>query len=101
MDLGSGEGGGYIDAAQQPSGMPMSRLPARHFHLVFSLLMGTTMVTLVTCIVTLVNVGPVPDFLARWGRAFAVAWWVAIPVLYFCGPRVRRMTGRLVEVPKP
>lgn len=79
----------------------MSRLPARHFHLVFSLLMGTTMVTLVTCIVTLVNVGLVPDFLARWGHAFLVAWWVAIPVLYFFGPRIRRLTARLVEMPHP
>ena len=78
----------------------MSKLPSRHFHLVFSVLMGTTMVTLVTCIVTLVNVGPVPDFLARWGRAFVVAWWVAVPVLYLFGPRVRRLTGRLVETPK-
>jgi hypothetical protein len=78
----------------------MHKLPARHFHLVFSLLMGTTMVTLVTLIVTLVNVGPVPDFLARWARAFLVAWWVAIPVLYFFGPRVRQLTGRLVDPPK-
>lgn len=77
----------------------MSRLPARHFHLVFSLLMGTTMVTLVTCIVTLVNVGPVPDFLSRWGHAFLVAWWVAVPVLYLFGPRVHRLTAQLVEQP--
>lgn len=75
----------------------MNTLPTRHFHLVFSVLRGTTMVTLVTLIVTLVNVGPVPDFLARRGRAFAVAWWVAIPVLYLLGPRVRRLTGRLVR----
>lgn len=79
----------------------MTRLPARHFHLVFSLLMGTTMVTLVTFIVTLVNVGWVPDFPARWGQAFVVAWWVAIPVLYALGPHVRRLTGRWVELPKP
>lgn len=77
----------------------MARLPARHFHLVFSLLMGTTMVSLVTCIVTLVNVGPVPDFLSRWGHALAVAWGVAVPVLYFLGPSVRRLTARLVHMP--
>lgn len=79
----------------------MTKLPSRHFHLIFSLLMGTTMVSLVTLVVTLVNVGPVPDFLARWGRAFAIAWWVAIPALYFLGPRVRRLTGRLVHSPSP
>lgn len=77
----------------------MIKLPPRHFHLIFSLVMGTTMVTLVTCIVTLVNVGPVPDFLSRWGQAFAVAWWVAIPALYFFGPKVRRLTARWVETP--
>jgi len=77
----------------------MNKLPSRHFHLIFSLLMGTTMVTLVTLIVTLVNVGPVPDFFSRWGRAFGIAWWVAIPVLYLFGPQVRRLTARLVHMP--
>lgn len=77
----------------------MSRLPPRYFHLVFSLVMGTTMVTIMTALVTLTNVGPAPDFLARWGRAFMVAWVVAVPLLFFVSPQVRRLTGRLVVPP--
>lgn len=79
----------------------MSKLPPRYFHLVFSLLMGSTMVSLVTGIVTLINVGPVPDFLSRWGQALAIAWWVAVPVLYVLGPRVAHLTARWVERPSP
>jgi len=75
----------------------MNKLPTRHFHLVLSLPMGTAMVTRVTPIVTLVNAGPVPDFAARRGRALAVAWRVALPGLYLLGPKVRRLTGRLVR----
>ena len=28
-----------------------------------------------------------------------VAWFVAVPVLYLLGPKVRRLTGRLVHIP--
>lgn len=77
----------------------MKRLPKNRFHLVFSLLMGAMMISLMTFVITLVNVGWVPDFLGRWMRAFLIAYVVGVPVIYFLAPFARKMTARLVEMP--
>jgi hypothetical protein len=77
----------------------MKRLPKNRFHLVFSLLMGAMMISLMTFVITLVNVGWVPDFLGRWLRAFLIAYVVGVPVIYFLAPFARKMTARLVEMP--
>lgn len=77
----------------------MSKLPKRHFHLVFSVLMSAVMVTLMTCVVTLANVGLAADFLARWLRAILIAYPIALPIIYFLAPQVRKLTARWVELP--
>ena len=77
----------------------MNKLPKSRFHLVFSIVMAAIMVFLMTFVITLVNVGWVPDFPARWMRAFAVAYVVAVPVIYFLAPLARKLTGRVVEMP--
>lgn len=77
----------------------MRKLPKQHFHLVFSIVMGAMMVFIMTCVITLANVGPVPDFLWRWAHAFAIAYIVAVPVIYFVAPRARRITARFVDDP--
>ena len=79
----------------------MSRLPKRYFHLGFSIVMGAMMVFLMTFVVTAANVGFPPDFVPRWARAFAIAYVVAVPVIYFLAPLARRLTGRFVEPPGP
>jgi hypothetical protein len=73
--------------------------PQKKFHLVFSLLMGLLMISLMTFVITAVNVGFTPDFLGRWGKAFAVAYVVGVPVIFFLAPVARKMTGRLLGVP--
>lgn len=73
--------------------------PQRKFHLLFTVLMGTTMVFIMTFVITALNVGFPTDFLARWGRAFVVAYGVALPLLYFVAPVARRLTGRLLGQP--
>lgn len=77
----------------------MSKLPKHRFHLVFSLLMGAMMIFVMTFVITMVNVGPVPDFVQRWARAFLVAYVVGVPVIYFLAPTARKLTARLVEMP--
>jgi hypothetical protein len=77
----------------------MKKLPKSRFHLVFSLLMGAMMISLMTFVITLVNVGWVPDFPSRWLRAFLIAYVVGVPVIYFLAPLARRMTARLAEMP--
>lgn len=72
--------------------------PQKKFHLVFTVLMGTTMVFIMTFVITALNVGFPADFVIRWVRAFAVAYCVALPLLYFVAPIARRLTGRLLGV---
>lgn len=73
--------------------------PLKKFHLVFSLVMGLLMISLMTFVITAVNIGFAPDFLARWGKAFAVAYAVGVPVIFFLAPLARRLTGRLLGMP--
>ena len=77
----------------------MSKLPKTRFHLVFSLMMGAMMISLMTFVITAVNVGFGADFLGRWVKAFSIAYVVGVPVIYFLAPVARRLTGRLVEMP--
>jgi hypothetical protein len=77
------------------------KLPKKYFHLVFSLLMGAAMVSIVTFAVTAANVGFGSEFLTRWVRAFSVAYCVAVPLIYYLAPAMGRLTARLVEMPGP
>jgi antibiotic biosynthesis monooxygenase (ABM) superfamily enzyme len=70
----------------------------KKFHLVFSLVMGTFMTSFMTFVITAINVGFGPHFLAMWGRAFVIAFLVAVPVIYFVAPLARKLTGRLLGV---
>lgn len=76
-----------------------AKLPAKRFHLAFSFVMGAMMVFVMTCLVTVVNVGLPPDFIGRWMHAFMIAYPVAVPVIYFLAPVARRLTARFVEQP--
>ena len=39
------------------------------------------------------------NFLLLWARSFAVAYAVAVPVIYFLVPVARRFTARFVNLP--
>ncbi|MCK9386775.1 MAG: DUF2798 domain-containing protein [Sulfuritalea sp.] len=73
--------------------------PQKKFHLVFSFVMGLLMISLMTFVITAVNVGFAPDFLARWGKAFVVAYAVGVPVIFFLAPVARKLTGKLLGMP--
>ncbi|MDD2776931.1 MAG: DUF2798 domain-containing protein [Gallionella sp.] len=77
----------------------MKKLPKNRFHLIFSLLMGAVMVTLMTGLITSVNIGFPPDFLHHWGKAILVAYPIAVPIIYFLAPIMRHVTARWVEMP--
>ncbi len=72
--------------------------PQTKFHLVFSFIMGFLMISLMTLVITAVNVGFVPDFLTRWGKAFMVAYIVGVPVIFVMAPMARKLTAKLLGV---
>jgi len=73
--------------------------PQKKFHLVFSIIMGAMMISLMTLVITFVNVGLVEDFVGRWLRAFVIAYVVGVPVIFFFAPMARKMTARFVVMP--
>jgi len=73
--------------------------PQKKFHFVFSLVMGALMISLMTLVITFVNVGLVEDFLGRWLRAFLIAYVVGVPVIFFLAPMARKITGRVLGMP--
>ncbi|MDD2914874.1 MAG: DUF2798 domain-containing protein [Gallionella sp.] len=73
--------------------------PQKKFHLLFSVVMGLLMISLMTFVITAVNIGFPVDFLSRWGQAFAVAYPVGVPVIFFVAPIARKLTGKLLGMP--
>ena len=73
--------------------------PQKKFHLVFSIFMGAMMISIMTFVITLVNVGWGPQFLGLWLRAFAIAYVVGVPVIFFLAPVARKLTGRVLGMP--
>jgi predicted membrane channel-forming protein YqfA (hemolysin III family) len=72
--------------------------PQKRFHLVFSLIMGAMMIFLMTLVITFVNVGLTGNFFRLWMKAFAIAYVVGVPVIFFLAPVARKLTGRVLGV---
>lgn len=74
--------------------------PQKKFHLVFSLVMGAMMIFVMTFVITLVNVGYSPAFLLIWMKAFAIAYVVGVPVIFFLAPVARKLTAGVLGAPQ-
>jgi predicted membrane channel-forming protein YqfA (hemolysin III family) len=76
----------------------MHMQPQKKFHLVFSLIMGAMMIFLMTLVITFINVGLTDNFFQLWMKAFAIAYVVGVPVIFFLAPVARKLTGRVLGV---
>ena len=74
--------------------------PQKKFHLVFSFVMGAMMIFLMTFVITAVNVGFSDGFVRSWMKAFAIAYVVGVPVIFFLAPVARRLTAGLLGAPQ-
>ena len=72
--------------------------PPKKFHLVFSFIMGAMMISIMTFVVTLVNIGWGANFLGAWMKSFGIAYVVGVPVIFFVAPIARKLTGRVLGV---
>ena len=72
--------------------------PQKKFHMVFSALMGAMMISIMTLVITAVNVGLGPQFFASWAKAFAIAYLIGVPVIFFLAPVARKLTGRILGI---
>jgi Protein of unknown function (DUF2798) len=69
--------------------------PARF---IFPILMSGVMAFMMTALVTWLNLGFPADFLARWVRAFMVAWPCAAVAAFIAIPLARRGTGLIIRL---
>jgi hypothetical protein len=65
---------------------------------IFPVLMAGVMAFLMTALVTWLNLGLPPNFLALWMKAFAVAWPAASVAAFIAIPLARKATARIVRL---
>ncbi|MBL6079730.1 DUF2798 domain-containing protein [Belnapia sp. T18] len=70
-------------------------IPARYGALLFPLVMTFFMAGVVSALLTLVNLGPQPDFLLLWLVNWVLAWCFAFPAALLAIPLARRIVGWL------
>jgi hypothetical protein len=85
---------GRLRFPNPPKGLNMT-IPRRYAPVLFSGLVSVIMVTIVTAVVVLVNVGPSSAFFANWLRSFAITWPVAFLTLSIVAPVVRRFVDKV------
>ncbi len=77
--------------------LPSSRrLPASAAPLVTAFLLSVMMTCIVSGLATLLTLGPTPEALWHWPRAWGFSWLVAFPTLLLVLPLVRRAVARIV-----
>ena len=55
-------------------------------HLIFSIVMSLFMISIMSFVVTYLNIGWTDQTIDKWLSSFAVAWIVGFPLLYVFGP---------------
>ncbi|HEY0634193.1 MAG TPA: DUF2798 domain-containing protein [Gammaproteobacteria bacterium] len=77
----------------------MPRFKPRHAPILLAFFTSLFMSSLMSMVITFVNLGPSSDFLARWLDAFALAFSVAFPAIMLVLPVARKLVGWLVDHP--
>lgn len=65
--------------------------------LLFPLLMSIYMSFLMTGLITWINTGVEGDFIARWWRAFYIAWPIAFLLVYFGASKIRKLSENIIK----
>jgi len=63
----------------------------KKIHLIFSLIMSTFMILIMSFVVTMVNVGWSDQTISKWLNSFFYAWIVGFPLMYFFAPIFRKI----------
>jgi len=68
----------------------------KKIHLIFSLVMSTFMILIMSFVVTMVNVGWSDQTISKWLNSFFYAWIVGFPLMYFFAPIFRKIIAKKV-----
>ena len=69
----------------------------KKIHLVFSLVMSTFMILIMSFVVTMVNVGWSDQTIVKWLNSFFYAWIVGFPLMYFFAPIFRKKITKKIS----
>ena len=72
-------------------------IPKKYEMVLFAFLMSLFMAGFMSFIVTLINMGFVDGLLGFWLEAYWKAFLVAFPTIMVVVPKVRKLTGMLIE----
>ena len=71
------------------------RIPARFAPILFSALLSSIMVAIVSAFVLVTAQGVHPGLFAQWMKSCVTTWPVAFPTVALVAPLVRKMVGRM------
>ena len=69
----------------------------KKIHLIFSIVMSLFMISIMSFVVTLMNIGWTDQTIDKWLSSFAIAWMVGFPLLYFFAPLFRTLITRALN----
>lgn len=72
-------------------------IPARFRAIVFAFFMALLMSGFMSLVISLFNLGWVPDIIARWLQAWAFAFAIAFPTVVVVAPMVQRLTNAVLR----
>jgi len=62
-------------------------------HLIFSIVMSLFMISIMSFVVTYLNIGWTDQTIEKWLSSFVVAWIVGFPLLFIFGPIFKKAPG--------
>jgi len=69
----------------------------KKIHLIFSLVMSTFMILIMSFVVTMVNIGWGDQTISKWLNSFFYAWIVGFPLMYFFAPIFRKKITKKIS----
>jgi hypothetical protein len=65
-------------------------------HLIFSVVMSLFMISIMSFVVTYMNIGWNDQTIEKWLSSFAIAWLVGFPLLYIFAPIFKKKIVKLL-----
>ncbi|CAB9539443.1 hypothetical protein BROOK1789C_1642 [Bathymodiolus brooksi thiotrophic gill symbiont] len=66
-------------------------------HLIFSVVMSLFMISIMSFVVTYMNIGWNDQTIEKWLSSFAIAWLVGFPLLYIFAPIFKKKIVKLLS----
>ena len=66
-------------------------------HFIFSLVMSLFMISIMSFVVTYLNIGWTDQTIDKWLSSFVVAWLVGFPLLFVFGPIFKKVIEKILS----